>query len=207
MDTDDRFGKYSYKTLNDNLARVRRTGSAFTKDLKGGDFFLSLEELREALRISETPYRRFLSSSEADNMSDDEEEMKEEEAKRTEETLQILERAGLLTPEDERRVLKEEIFHRFRRSIYDCENEFREADGKQPWYIMEREEIDLVGFVLPYNLVTHPDHTFIKAAIEKEGRRIQEFKAAGKNVKVWSQWDFKAHLAGGSTGSVVERLV
>src|SRR5579871_528679 len=37
MATDDRLGKYAYKMLNNNLARVRRTGSAFTKDLNGGD--------------------------------------------------------------------------------------------------------------------------------------------------------------------------
>ena len=171
-------------------------------------FFLSLEELRETLRVSETPFRKSASSSEADNISDGEEEMREEEAKRAEETLQILERARSLPPEQERHVLKEEIFHRFRRSMYDCENEFREAEGKQPWYIMAQEEVDIVGFVLPYNLVTHPDHKFVKAAIEKEGRRIRESNAAGMKVKVWSEWDFKAHLDGGSsTGSVVEKLV
>src|SRR5271156_1526888 len=173
MAADDDFGLYAYNTLNNNLARVRRSGSAFAKDLKGGDFYPSLEELREALRQSETPYPKSL-QSETENMSDDEEEREEEEAKRAEETLKILEGAGILGPEDERHVLIEAIFHRFRRTMYECENEFRELRGNQPWYIMTQEEVGLVGFVLPYNLLTHPDHKFIKAAIEKEGSRIRE---------------------------------
>jgi hypothetical protein len=190
--------------INKHLLRLRRTGTPFSKDVTGTDLVVSLEELRATLRPS-LPERivsvRIDSESEGDETSDD-----DEQVEKFKETCKMLDAARLLPPEEERKVLIGEIFERGRQSAYELINENREAIGQQPWYILTREEVKLVGFVLPYSLVTHPNHEFIKEAIKTEGHRVKELKADGMAATPWSTWNDYPQNRSDMSGSVSEKM-
>jgi len=196
-------GRYQYKMINDKLERVLRTGTLFSKDAYGGDLVLSLEQLREVLC---PPLVDDDSSLEADDIVADDDDQQVKKREEREESCKFLDSARALPPVDERRILISEIFHRNRQFLYECQNEDRRFLGKQPWYIMAREEVAKVGFVLPYSLVTHPDHKFIKQVIEMEARRLDECEAAGTQVKAWSGSEKRNRDARGGAGSKSENL-
>ena len=62
-------------------------------------------------------------------------------------------------------------------------------------------------FVVPYSLVTYPDHKFIKKSIEATGQRIKEFKATGIVVKPWPNWNKDPQNGRDSDGGASEKLV
>jgi len=190
------FDKYRYRLAIRDLVRVRRTGSCIPKDLKGGDVVLPLEQLRNALQPAMDFNRECHPTSstereykyEEDPMYESDED-DDEETKEAKATWRYLERARrVLPPDEERRFLIEEIFQKYRVRRFQSENDVGKFHGLAPWYIMTQEELDMVGIFLPYDLVSHPDHQFVKEAIESEGRRIKELKAAGLEVQSWSEW-------------------
>lgn len=201
----DSGGETRYNMINHNLLRVRRTGTPFSKNINGTDVIPSLDQLRTTLWTSapEIVSLHMDAELEADEMSEDEEE-EENTAKQIRE---ILDAARLLSPEEERKVLVEEIFDRDRQFTYESINEDRKAAGRPPWYILTREEVELVGFVLPYSLITHPNHKFIKETIKREGQRINDLKATGITVTPWSAW--KRHRQNGRdiSASISEKLI
>ena len=191
-------GETWYENINQHLLRIQRTGTPTAQDVEGTDVVVSLEELRETLLpqreccLIPSVAEEFENVEKYDNDDDDEDEQEQEakkEAKRLQDTYKFLDAARLLSPKEERRVLIKEIFEQERRYAYELVNESRQSAGEQPWYILTPEEVDLVGFVLPYDLVKHPDPKFIQRAIKAEGQRIKDLLEAGQAATRWSTWN------------------
>jgi hypothetical protein len=92
-----------------------------------------------------------------------------------------------LTEEEREEVLANHL-EVIRLQSYEEMNEHRERRGLQPWYILTKEELDLVGLCLPYDLAINPRHRYVKEKIKREGQRIKELRAKGIAVTPWSTW-------------------
>jgi len=71
---------------------------------------------------------------------------------------------------------------------YEEVNEHREHGGLEPWYILTKEELDLVGLVIHYSLCINPRREYVREMIRLEGQRLQELREKGAKATPWSTW-------------------
>jgi hypothetical protein len=178
--------EYLYETLNKGLLRERRTGSFTTKRINKNGPFVPFNELPDyefdpddffgagtALEIE------FLANR--DNNGEPEEHTNPQDGSQTLKLTRPL-------SEKEKDELLAKHFEVVRVQVYEDINEHRERRGLQPWYILTKEELDLVGLCLPYSLAIFPSHRHVKRKIEQEGQRIKELREKGVVEKPWSTW-------------------
>ena len=177
--------KYLYNTINNGLLRMRKTGSFSNKRIKKEQTgsFVSFDELSDYEFDAEdffgdTSPIEFLKEDEGGEPQDHGDTDKIE--RRPDGTWS-------LTPEQIDKALAKH-FEAIRVESYEDINEHRERRGLQPWYVLTKEELNLVGLCIPYGLAINPHQLYVKETIREEGQRIKELKAKGIPVKPWATW-------------------
>jgi hypothetical protein len=160
-----------YETVNKGLLRRRRTGSSCTKKLNKNGPFVSFDDYEfdpDDFLGPDWRIKLHYEQSGDDSPTSD---------------------LSHITISDEKREeLLSEHFERIRVLIYEEWNGGRERLGLQPWYILTKEELDLVGLCIPYSLSIYPYRSYVRARIKQEGERIKELRAKGIAAKPWSTW-------------------
>ena len=82
-----------------------------------------------------------------------------------------------------------EHFEVARIQAYEEINELHESLGLMPWYILTKEELELVGLCLPYKLSIYSYYSNVKVIIRKEGECIKDLWARGIKAIPWSTWN------------------
>lgn len=166
-----------YDAINEGLLRRRRTGSYCTKKMNKTGPFVSFDELPDDefdpddflgpdWRII-LYYEQTGDDAYATNCPD---------------------MSHITLSDEKREELLSEHFEVGRVRSYEEINEHRVRRGLQPWYILTKEQIDLVGLCIPYSLSICPYRRYVDARIEKEGQYIKELRAKGITAKPWSTW-------------------
>jgi len=90
--------------------------------------------------------------------------------------------------DQEREELLAADFEVARVKSYTAVNERRECENLTPWYILTKEELELVGLWIPYRLSINPIRQCVRATIRREGQRLKELRAKGVKATPWSTW-------------------
>lgn len=166
-----------YETINKGLLRRRRTGSSCTKKSNKNGSFVSFDELPDYEFDPDDflgPDWRIILHY----------EQSPDDAHVTDGS----DLSHITISEEKREELLSEHFELVRLQSYEEINEYRERRGLQPWYILTKEELDLVGLCIPYSLSIYPYRRYVEARIKREGQYIKEMQAKGIAVKPWSTW-------------------
>jgi len=177
--------KNLYEKINNGLLRIRKTGSFSTKRMKKEQTgsFVSFDELSD---YEFDPDDFFGDTSPSEFLNGDENE-EPQDHEGTDKIMRRPDGTWSLTTEQIDKVLAKH-FEAIRVESYEDINEHRERRGLQPWYVLTKEELDLVGLCIPYGLVINPHRTHVKETIRQEGQRIKELKAKGIPVMPWATW-------------------
>ena len=178
--------EYLYEAINKGLLRERRTGSFATKRINKTGSFVPFNELPDYEFQSDD----FFGSGTALEIEflanrENNEELKERADSQTGSQTSKLTRPLSAKEKDD---LLAKHFEIIRVQSYEDINENRERRGLQPWYILTKEELDLVGLCLPYNLAICPYHRYVKERIRQESQRIKELREKGIADMPWSTW-------------------
>ena len=176
--------EYLYETINIGLLRIRKTGSFSTKKLNKVGPFISFAQLPDYEFDPDeffTPESRIEFLLNRDNNGEPEDHANFKNVSR-------MSNVALSLSEKECDQLLAEHFEAIRVESYEDINEHRERRRLEPWYILTKEELDLVGLCIPYSLAIHPRRTYVKEMIKQEGQRLKELRARGIAAKPWSEW-------------------
>ena len=176
--------EYLYETINIGLLRMRKTGSFITKKINKDGPFVSFGQLPDYELDPEEFFAtgsriEFLLNRDNNGEPGDHANFK---------NVSRMSNVDLSLSEVECDELLAKHFEAIRVESYEDINEHRERRRLQPWYILTKEELDLVGLCIPYSLAIHPYCTYVKEMIKQEGQRLKELRARGIAAKPWSEW-------------------
>ena len=174
--------EFLYETINKGLLRERRTGSFCTKKMNKTGSFVSFDELPD---YEFDPDDFFGPASLIGSNTDNDGESRERADSKIGSGMSNVNRS---LSERERDELLAKHLEVIRVQSYEEINEHRERRRLQPWYILTKEELGLVGLCIPYSLSIHRYRRHVKAMIKQEGQRIKDLQARGIVPKPWSTW-------------------
>src|SRR5436190_24164907 len=76
----------------------------------------------------------------------------------------------------------------------EIKNQKRVEEGLHPIYYPSEDELSLIGFHLPTELIQNKDSKYVEMTVKKECERIRKLKAEGKEWEPWSEFE-KASFA------------
>ena len=160
-----------YDIVNSGLLRRRKTGSSATKKLIKTGSFVPFDQLPD---YEFDPNEFFGPNSPYSSRKDS--------------NGQIIPPKKILSDQERDEILAAH-FEVVRVRSYEEVNEHRERGGLEPWYILTKEELDLVGLVIPYSLCINPWREYVREMIRQEGQRLQELREKGAKATPWSTWN------------------
>ena len=70
----------------------------------------------------------------------------------------------------------------------EIKNEKRVAEGLHPIYYPTEDELSLIWFPLPTELIQNKDYKYVERTVKAECERIKKLKAEGKEWEPWSEF-------------------